>query len=607
MQAPSPIPYPALRAHGLIGDRRTAALVAADGTLDWLCLPDYDGDVFLGALLDARKGGYWRLGPAARLLGKQSYLDATAALLTAWDLDGRRLELTDYMAWPADQRPDDLQHQRVVLRRLRCVRGQYRCCLQLSAACNFEPAALKIVSPTQAHIRAASLPVRLWISRPILEPSSEVNVSFDLQEGDECWAVLAAGHAEEDWSVDRAKAVRAGAETYWKRWSNELNYHGKRAREVRLSARLVHLLSYAPSGSVVAAATTSLPERIGGDWNADYRLSWVRDASLSLAILSLLGNTADSRRYLGWLCGLGSSTEAPLQVLYGIRGETEPKPHERSHLYGYRGSRPVRFGNHAFRQYQHDAFGYLIDGAYHFVQQGGRWEPEFSDLIRRVAHRIADAWDKPDNSIWELSEQRNYLSGKVMSWVALDRAVKLAPQLGHSEDLERWRSIRDAIRNAVLTKGWSESLSAFRQHFEADNLDAAALLIPIMGFLPPDEPRVMATVERIAEQLTCDGFVYRFDPKKTPGFAQQSIPMGELEGAFLPCTFWLATAYAQMGRRDRAEAILSRVEACAATNGLFAEGVDPRTGDMRGNMPLLFSHSEYVRAVLALEDRLPPS
>ncbi len=206
---------------------------------------------------------------------------------------------------------------------------------------------------------------------------------------------------------------------------------------MHLSGRLIHLLTYAPAGSVVAAPTTSLPERIGGNWNADYRLTWVRDASLSLTILSLLGNTQDAKRFMEWLCHRGSSTDAPLQVLYDVRGKTDPKPEERKDLYGYRGSKPVRFGNHAYHQRQHDAMGYLVDGALQYVNKGGDWRPEFSDLIRRVVNHLAGAWDQPDNSIWELGERKDYVAGKVMSWVAMDRAVRLFSLLHETKDIER--------------------------------------------------------------------------------------------------------------------------------------------------------------------------
>jgi GH15 family glucan-1,4-alpha-glucosidase len=605
MQVSRPIPYQALSAHGVIGDRRTAALIAADGTLDWLCLSDYEGDVIFGALLDAKQGGYWRLGPAIAVLGKQSYAGDAMSLHTSFDLSGSRLELIDQFAWPQDDRPQPLENQHAIVRHLRAGGKAVRCCLQLFPASNFAAGSVEVQSPAEARIRAGDHRLKLWLSRPILTSNADrsgINLAFDLADGDDLWAVLASDDGQ-PWSVARAVAIRRDAEDFWAGWSNRLAYEGPRRRDIRHSGRLIHLLTYAPTGSVVAGPTASLPERIGGDWNADYRLTWIRDSSLAMATLSRLGNTADARRFLEWLCRLDSDTESPLEVVYGIRGQKKMQQHENKELYGYRGSRPVRLGNHAYEQRQHDALGYLLDGALIYVEQGGEWEDDFSQLVRRVADYICQVWEKPGNSIWELSEARRYLSALVMSWVALDRATRLAPRLGKSANVAPWQAAARRIRAAVLEQGWSESLGAFRQHLEADNLDAAALLIPLMGLLPADDPRVVATVDRLLERLSFEGFLYRFDPEKSPGMPEPKLPLGEFEAAFLPCTFWMAAVLAMLGRRDEAEAILHRAQQCAGGSGLFAEAVDPRTDTMRGNTPLLFSHAEYVRAIFALEGR----
>lgn len=590
------VPYPAIERHGVIGDRRTAALVAADGTLDWLCLPDYDGDVVFGALLDSGRGGFWRLGPIGRHLGTQEYRGDTATLVTAWDVGGSRLELVDVMSWPQRERPPGHDELRAVIRCLRCTKGQARCALAFSPHCNFSPGQSAGSSPSGTSFRAGSQHLTLWANRPLQAGPGDARAEFELQNGEEFWSVLTVGEQTADWSVARARTAREEAERYWEQWVGRLSWTGPRPRQVRRSALLVHLLSYAPAGSVVAAPTTSLPERVGGGWNADYRLTWVRDASLSLGILALVGNTEEGGQYLDWLAKLVSPTGAPLQVLYGVRGEKEPVQHERKDVYGYRGSLPIRFGNHAYQQHQHDTLGYLLDCLYLHLQQRGRWRHEFWELVRRAADFIASNWHKAGNSIWELSVEQHYLSGKVMSWVALDRALKIADQVAADAAVDRWRSVREEIHADVMRHGWSERLGAFRQRYEGDNLDAAALLIPVMGFLPADHPRVTATVARIAESLTIDGFVYRFVPAETPGMGD--LPLGEYEGAFLPCTFWLATVHAKAGRVDEAEAILRRAESLAGPVGYFAEGVDARSGTFLGNSPLLFSQTEYVRAVI---------
>jgi GH15 family glucan-1,4-alpha-glucosidase len=593
-----PVPYSAIRHHGVIGDRRTAALVAADGTIDWFSLPDYDGNVIFGSLLDAQKGGYWHLGPNIRRLGTQSYVEDTATLVTAWDLRDGRLELIDSMAWPGDKRPPGREKHRALLRRLRCVKGQVHARLLLSLACDFKHVEPTNLTENTVSLRTGSHEMELWASRAVRVDPSGIQADLELRQGDEFWCVLAFGHRAADW--DQKKATEA--DHYWKQWTGRLSYRGPRQAMVRRSAILVHQLSYAPDGSHVAAVTTSLPERIGGDWNADYRLSWIRDTSLSLEVLTLLGDTEGPRRYMEWVAKIQSPVDPPLQVVYGIHGEKKLSQEERKDLEGYRGSKPVRLGNRAYQQDQHGSMGYLVNCMHIYLEHGGPWRPEFWELVRRIADYISKHYTDESNSLWELPAKQHYLSGKVLGWLALDRAIKIAEKLGKTEKSERWRSVRDELHAEVMERGWSDPhhLGAFRQRYEGDNLDAAALLIPIVGFLPVDHPRVKSTVEKVVELLTIDGFVYRFDPLMTPKVQKQEIPLGQYEGAFLPCTFWLATVYAMMGRTKEAEEILDRAERIAGPVGLFAEGVDARSGDFLGNTPLLFSQIEYVRAVRTL-------
>ncbi|RUL87947.1 glycoside hydrolase family 15 protein [Tautonia sociabilis] len=588
------LPYPPVEQHGVIGDRRTAALVAADGTIDWLCLPDYDGPSLFGALLDAERGGYWRVGPPGPVSGRQRYLGESGALLTSWSSGDHELELTDVMAWPGDRSSDE--GRRAVIRRLSATRGDSPAVLGIWPRVDFdrpiacEPASGGLV----LHLAEHNL--GLWASGSVEPTEGGACGSFHLREGEEFWAVLVLGETPDRWSVDRARDAMEEAIRYWTGWLDGLTYIGPRRERVRRTALTVHLLGYAPQGSLVAAPTTSLPARIGGDQNWDYRYAWVRDASLSLAVLALLGDTEMARRYMDWLSGLGSSTDAPLQVLYGIRGEADLTERSRADLEGYRGSRPVRFGNHAYNQVQLDSLGYFNDCALVYLEQGGRWREEYWRLASRVAQHVARTWTRPDHGIWELDRQRHYVSSKVMAWVALERASRIAERIGREDEAAAWRPVMEAIHAEVMDRGWSEPLGAFRQHYDGEGLDASALLIPVMGFLPADHPRVLATTERIVERLVIDGFVYRFEPRETLGPAAQ--PLGDHEGSFLPCTFWLATAYAKAGRANDADAVLDRAEGVTGQHGLLAEGFDPLSGAVRGNSPLLFSHVEYVRAVV---------
>ncbi len=591
--------YPAIESHGVIGDRRTAALVTSDGTIDWLCLPDYDGNPFFAAILDAKAGGFWRLGPAAAIQGRQEYHPRTACLTTTWDFGRARLELLDAMVWPESERPLERRGQRVLVRRLRATKGMVHCelALRLSRSIAYEEGEIP------AHDPLSQDSAILWTNRPFQFSGVDESACFDLSENEELWAVLTSGDGEPITTVTAARQALANTIEYWQRWSQDVIYTGPRQEAVLRSAITTHLLGYAPKGSLVAAPTTSLPERIGGQGNWDYRYAWIRDASLSLAILSLLGPRKEATRYMDWLAGLGSNNEMPLQVMYGIRGETQVPEQELKDLEGYRGSSPVRIGNRAFEQFQLDSLGYFVDCAFIYFEQGGEWKAEYWNLIERIADFVSQNWKRKDNGIWELPELQHYVSSKVMSWVALERTTRLAEKLGHTDKLNAWKSVMTMIHEEVMARGWSEKSGSFRQCYGAEGLDASALLISVMGFLKPDHPRVLATMEHIASSLMIDGFVYRFDPLTSPGGG--NLPLGEAEGAFLPCTFWLATAYAKAGEPDKAEVILRRAEEIAGLTHLFAEEADPRLHCWLGNTPLLFSQIEYVRAVMETAKKQP--
>ncbi len=376
--------------------------------------------------------------------------------------------------------------------------------------------------------------------------------------------------------------------------------------KLKRCAITVHLLAHAPNDAVVAAATTSLPERIGGDRNYDYRYTWVRDASLSAAFLATMGESSEVARYFTWLCGLRSEVDAPLQVCYRTDGQTKLDAREAKGLAGYRGSLPVHFGNRAYKQRQLGSLGWFADSALIFLEADGEWKSEFWQMLRRAADFVCRAWHEPDSGVWELPVEAHYVASKVMAWVTLDRVLRVARRLGeHVPAL--WETTRGKIHDEVLEKGWCEACGAFRQRYNSDALDAAALLIPIMGFLPPDDPRVLGTLEAIERELVIDGLVHRFDPKATLGGEQ--LPIGTFEGAFLPSTFWYAQALAGAGRSEQATEVLRRCEDIAAGPGIFAEEADAGRKNLLGNTPLLFSQVEYGRALLALHQsrkKVPP-
>lgn len=595
---------PPIEKLGVIGDRRTAAMVAADGTLNWLCLPDYDSPPLFGALLDADKGGLWRLWPEdCEGQGQQLYRKDTTTLTTTWENAAGEVELADMMLWPENQRTPVNDTRRVVLRRMTCRRGTADCAMHIAPRDDFGAAAEVTARPGGARFQAGDRGLSLWTSFSLDLKQDAAVASFRLSEGETAWAILELGLEGEEWTVDAASGCAGDTEAYWRRWTHRLTYLGPRQAHVRRSAMTFHLLSYAPTGALVAAPTTSLPERISGDRNYDYRYAWIRDVSLSMAILGMLGDIEAAERYMDWLCGLSSSNEMPLQVLYRIDGGLEAPQRARDDIAGYRNSRPVLFGNHAIGQRQIDSFGYLADCSLIYLQQGGPWKPEYWRMIRRLADYTAETWREPGQDIWELGEPRHFVSSKVMAWVTLERAVQIAARQGEDGDIACWTLEMDAIRAEVMDRGWSEAGQTFRQHYDTEAVDASVLLMAMLGFLSPDDPKLVASVARIEERLTRDGLVYRFDPQEIP--SPLGLPLGEAEGAFLPCTFWLAAVLAMQGQHSRAEAILARVEAAAGDLGLFAEEIDPASGAFLGNTPLLFSHAEYLKAVLELAKAQP--
>ncbi|MBV8505705.1 MAG: glycoside hydrolase family 15 protein [Alphaproteobacteria bacterium] len=591
--------YPGLAQLGVVGDRRTAAVISADGTVRWLCLPNYDGIAVFGNLLDAERGGYWRLGPASGAAGDQCYVDDNNVLVTTWQSADGELELTDAMLSPDTSRPSGEERRRTLLRRLCCKRGSITCTMELTPCGDFAPGLVTSRVPGGLELRVAGFALGLWTSRPVEPAPDGVCAGFALAAGEEFWAIVGSAENPAAWNPQAAEEALQATLRHWRELSGGYNYRGPRRDRVIRSALAIELLSFAPTGALVAAATSSLPERIGGGRNYDYRYAWIRDASMAIATLSVLGDVESAERYLSWLSRLGSSTEMPLQVLYRADGGTGIEEHSRDDLAGYRDSPPVRFGNHAYRQHQIDCFGYLADCAVIYLDRGGRWAPEYWRLVQKIAEYTVRNWRKPSNGIWERDRRRHFVSSKVMSWTTLKRALEFADRTGESGNFRQWRAAMTEIHADVMERGWSDELQSFRQHYDADTLDASALLIPLMEFLPPTHQRVAATVQRIEAELMIGGLVHRFRPENS------ELPMGQFEGAFLPCCFWLAAVYALMGRNEDCQAVLQRTEKLTGNSGLFSEEADSRSGLLLGNIPMIFSHTEYARAVLQLTNIWP--
>lgn len=596
--------FPAIAAHGMVGDRRTAALVAGDGTIDWCCLPDFDGAVVFGALLDRVRGGAWRLGPASGAFGRQEYLEHGALLRTCWSEGGAELELTDAMPWPDRATGSEPDPRRVLLRRLHCLSGQVRCIHHCDPRVDFGAALpLARADGVPLGLPPAGPWAGLWSSDPmLLEGAGEGGpVHFVLSAGQSVWLAFGWQERPDVWSVATAGHALQQTQACWEGWARMHPYLGPERPAVMASLRAIRLLGYQPCGSQVAAPTTSLPERLGGDRNYDYRFAWVRDSSLALAILAMFGDLEVGERYMDWLAGLDSASGMPLQVVYGIDGRCELAPRELPGLEGYRGALPVRVGNGAAQQFQLDSLGYLADCALIYLEQGGRWKPEYTRVVERIAAFTVAHWQEPDNGIWELDARRHYVSSKVLGWVVLDRAGRIFRRLGQPA-APGWREAAAAIHAQVMDRGWSEARQAFRQHYETEELDASTLLVLGMGFLSPEHPRAARHVDAIGRELQRDGFVWRFHPR---ALGHADLPLDGLEGAFLPCTFWLAVALARLQRTREAHALVRGVEQAFGACGLLSEEYDPVAGQALGNFPLLFSHAEHLKAVMEVAKSQP--
>ncbi|HEX2914566.1 MAG TPA: glycoside hydrolase family 15 protein [Chloroflexia bacterium] len=598
--------YPPVAQHGLIGDRRTAALVAGDGSIDWLCLPVFDGVSFFGSLLDANKGGLWRLGPAEPFVGRQRYSDGTAVLVTTWSRPGFELELTDAMLWPETDRTGGNQQGRAIVRHIRCLSGRSSVVSQFAPRFNFEHTGGVQPENGGAVYQAGGHKLSLWTSFPMTALDGQSSDFFYLNQDEEAWAVLSVDQpSSQEWSIEKARAALQATRDYWQNRQNRLIYHGSHEEQVLRSAQVLQLLTYAPQGSLVAAPTTSLPLRVGGSYNWDYRYSWVRDAALAVSIMSTLGDHETVEGLMNWLVKLARNSDSPLHTVYTINGDSDFPAQPVTSLEGYQGSQPVRVGNRAYNQLQPGAVGYLAEALLNYLEHDGKWSDEYWYIVqKRIAQDTIARWREPDNGIWELPQKAHYVSSKVMCWVALDRAIKIAEKTGHKNEIAEWRSNLEALQDEIMERGWSDKMGAFRQRYDQDSMDASALLIPIVGFLPSEHPFVLSTLEKLVERLVNDGMVHRFEANDGSGEPENSAA-GDFQGAYLPCTFWLANAFAKAGLAEEAEEILQKVETKIGEMGLFAEILDTESDCFMGNYPLAFSHAEYLSAVLALAEARP--
>ncbi|MFN0156407.1 MAG: glycoside hydrolase family 15 protein, partial [Gaiella sp.] len=582
-----------IASYGLLSDCNSAAIVGRDGSIDWLCLPRFDSPSVFGAILDP-EAGHWSIEPVAQYTSERRYADGSLVLETVFTTETGSVRLRDALAFAEGQRGHDigLDAPHELVRSVEGITGTVELALELAPRPEYglvrplfratEDGGRTFGGPNQVAVRAG-VPVELedgTMSATFAVAAGET-VGFALR-----WISPESRTAPVPTSPSQVAARVDDTIETWRSWEAEHSiYDGAHREPVRISARVLQGLTYRPTGAIVAAPTTSLPETVGGERNWDYRYSWIRDASLTMRALYIGSCPDEAGEFISFMtsaAGGGAGDEHPLQIMYGIGGEHDLAERTLPHLRGWRDSGPVRIGNGAWDQTQLDVYGELLDALHLYHEQLGELHPEIQRFAADLADTAARRWREKDSGMWEMrGDPRHHLSSKVLCWTALDRAVKLAPVLGQFARVETWTAERDEIREAILTRGWSERKQAFAQSFDADELDAAQLLMPLVGFLPATDPRMRSTIEAIASELTQDGMVLRY--LNDEGLNADGLH-GE-EGTFVICSFWLVSCLAQAGELERAEALFDQLVSFANDLGLIAEEIDTVNGELLGNFP----------------------
>ena len=577
--------------YAIVGDCETAALVARDGSIDWLCWPRFDSGACFAALLGGPEHGRWLVAPAdteARV--SRRYRDGTMILETDFETDEGAVTVVDFM--PLRGSASDLV--RMVVGR----RGRVAMRTELVLRFHYGAIVPWVSRLDDGRLRAIAGPDMIVLDTPVrLHGHGLTTVGeFSVSAGETVPFVLTWGpsHLAQPPSVDPGRAL-GDTERFWRAWSGRCAYAGEWGSAVERSLLTLKALTYRPTGGIVAAPTTSLPEQLGGTRNWDYRYCWLRDATLTLLALMDAGYYEEAGAWRDWLLRAAAGSPAQAQIMYGIQGERHLREWELDWLPGYEGAAPVRVGNAAHAQLQLDVFGEVMD-AFHQAREGGLAESRQAwHLQRALLGQLETIWDQPDRGIWEVrGDPQHFTYSKVMAWVAVDRALKSAEQFRLEGPLDRWRALRARIHDEVCRKGWSEARGSFVQAYGSALLDASLLQLPLVGFLPPDDPRVRATVAAIERELMVDGLVLRYDS----GATDDGLPAGE--GAFLACTFWLCDNYVMQGRRDEARRIFEGLLKLRNDVGLLSEEYDARAGRLVGNFPQAFSHVALIGTALNL-------
>jgi GH15 family glucan-1,4-alpha-glucosidase len=575
--------------YGLIGDTRTAALISSRGAIDWMCFPRFDSPPLFGRLVGGDEGGTFAVDLDDLRDVHRRYLDGSAVLETELRTGTGVATATDGMVADTGGR---LLPQGLVVRRLRCREGLVR------GAVLFDPRRDWTSIPQRAERRSGALHCTWGPLVATLRTAPDASIvpgrpaPFDLGAGEEIVLVLGLDHREPAVIVEPEAAVREldRTDAWWRGWSGALRVPAEAEDAVGRSLITLRLLTYAPSGAPVAAPTTSLPEIPGGSKNWDYRYAWIRDASMGVSAFLSAGSAAEPKAFLWWMLHASRRTRPDLRVVYDVLGNDRIDELERPELPGFQGARPVRVGNAAADQFQVDAYAWMIDAGWAFLRSTGDLFGETWQALRGHADLLAERWSEPDHGIWELrGDPRHFVHSKLMAWVGLDRAIRIAGRLGvRQRRLDRWNDARRLVHEDIVERGYDDELGTYTQVYGSRGFDASLLAMPVTGIEPADSPRMRSTVEAVRERLGAGGpLVYRFEP--------------DGEGAFLPCSFWLSRALAAIGAVDEAREVFEDTCALATDLGLFAEMMDPTTRRHTGNVPQAFTHAALVEAAVELE------
>jgi GH15 family glucan-1,4-alpha-glucosidase len=585
--------------YALIGDTQTAALVGRNGSIDWLCLPRFDSGACFASLLGDQQHGCWRFSPHAEVRrARRRYRQSTLVLETEFETDDGVVRLVDFM--PLRKGPP------IVVRIVEGLSGMVRMRMELVIRMDYG-SVIPWVRDRDGVLSAVGGPDALYLHTPVVTRGEELSTVADFQvsKGQRLPFVLIwhPSHEPASDSLDPEKMLQE-TEAWWLDWSSHCTYEGEWREQVLRSLITLKALTYEPTGGIIAAPTTSLPEALGGVRNWDYRLCWLRDATFTLYSLMVAGYKEEASRWRDWLLRAVAGDPDKLQTMYGPGGERRLTEIQLPWLPGYEGSSPVRIGNAAVSQFQLDVYGEVMDTLHQTRRIGIDADGSSWALEQRLLEFLETGWKQPDEGIWEVrGSRRHFTHSKVMVWVAADRAVKGMESFGLSGDVDRWKRLRDEIHMEVCEKGYDANRRAFTQYYGSKELDASLLMMPLVGFLPPEDGRIRETVEAIERDLVEDGFVRRYQtesPRSVDG-----LPPGE--GVFLPCTFWLADNYWLLGRHQEARQLFERLLSLCNDVGLLSEEYDPRAQRLLGNFPQAFSHVSLINTAHNLSADMGPA